>query len=198
MLFKALQSIFSHDRVILTLLERTADHNGKLDPSLFTLKTKILHLLPHLPYLNIRAHQFVLELLIFTPDLIDLFIKKLKIFILRLNFLPTLIHLFLTLVICNLEIEYFLLHIIDDLEVLDGFLLGLVKLLVDVLVNMSLVYLGYHTLVHWRSLSILIHLRLVLEVRNDTIHLDVVSQVFHRFANQAFSQTVPHVLLSVL
>ena len=88
-----------------------------------------------------RTHQFILELLIFSTHFLNLLIEKLEIIILPLNFLPTLIDQFLTLVIRNLEIEDLLLHIVDDLEVLDRFLLGLLKLLVNVFVNLPLVYL---------------------------------------------------------
>ena len=88
-----------------------------------------------------RTHQFILELLIFSTHFLNLLIEKLEIIILPLNFLPTLIDQFLTLVIRNLEIEDLLLHIVDDLEVLDRFLLGLLKLLVNVFANLPLVYL---------------------------------------------------------
>ena len=88
-----------------------------------------------------RTHQFILELLVFSTHFLNLLIEKLEIIILPLNFLPTLIDQFLTLVIRNLEIEDLLLHIVDDLEVLDRFLLGLLKLLVNVFVNLPLVYL---------------------------------------------------------
>lgn len=163
MLFKALDRIFSHKEIILNLLKRATHHNRKLNPRLFTLEAKILHLLPHFSHLNVCAHQFVLQPLVFCSHLLDLFVKELKIFILCLNFLPALIHLFLTLVIHNLEVEDFLLHIVDDLEILDRLLLGLMKLLINVLVNLSLVYLRYHALVHRCSLGIL-HLRVILEV----------------------------------
>ena len=131
-----------------------------------------------------RTHEFILELLVFSTHLLNLLIKKLEIMILPLNFLPTLIDLFLTLVICNLEIEDLLLHIVDDLKVLNRFLLSLLKLLVNVLVNLPLVYLLIrdYALVHRRLLSLL-RVGLILEVRNDTVHFDVVNPVFYGLAN---------------
>lgn len=141
--------IFNHDRIIHTLLKRTTDKYRKLNRRLLALKPKILHLLPHFPDLNMCTHKFIFELLVFRSDFLNLFINKLKIVALSLDFLPTLFNILFGLVVCYLEVKDLLLHIVDDLEVLDGFLLGLMKLLVDVFIDLSLVYLGHGALVQW-------------------------------------------------